>query len=325
MLGMSIFLHNKPKAILLIVAFGVALTALVYYGVSTEAVVQESDPALTVLTTQTINRNLTIGEITVELEEVKHSPDTLTAMYSYQVSDTNLVVDQMINGIDLIRADGSVNDSLSSYRTDDGSKVVNFDVSTRIPGAGENVSISLGSYIVAAPEISGSVNIPLGSEYATALGKESETNGPVRIPLQTEMSIGDRRYNVAEMLVFPQKFRLWIYPVNESARSAELGVIDPSSVVTLIDNTGTSYRYLGGDTAFDNLSPRGHKWRQFIFVGRVLPSVTSLTFSVNGGANIVGPFVFENIALVSEGAPPPNPELPEDPDPGDGTPVNIND
>ena len=285
------------------------------------------EPTLSPMTyTQQIDRTLTIGDVTVELEEIKRSPDTLAAKYSYQVSDPNLEVDQMINGFDLIRADGSIEDLQRASRTDDGSEIVNFDLSTRIPELGENVGISLGSYIVAAPEISGSVMIPLSSEYATALSKESETNGPVRIPLRAEMSIGDKRYNVAEMLVFPQKFRLWVYPSNEAARSTELGVIAPAAIATLTDNTGASYRYVGGDTAFDDLSPRGHKWRQFIFLGRVLPSVASLTFNVKGGADIVGPFVFDNIALVSEDIPPVTPVPPGGVGPGDPipTPPNVN-
>ena len=92
---------------------------------------------------------------------------------------------------------------------------------------------------------------------------------PVSSPIGTDFSVGDRTYRISEMLVFPASFRLWIFPTNEAAKQTELGVIAESASIALTDNTGTSYRAIGGATSFDNLSPRGHEWRQYNFAGRV--------------------------------------------------------
>ena len=258
----GIIRRNKRK-LLLVVALGaaaaLAIVIVLFSRGTEEATAQENAPTL-----QTINRSLTIGEVTVTLEQVRHSPDALEAKYSYHTSDPKLDVDPMINGFNVTRADGSINDFQSAVRTDDGSEIIDFDIDSKIPGGGESVNVSLGSYITHAQNISGSITISLGPEYATAMSKESETNGPVRVPLNAELVTGNKRYDVSEMLVFPQTFHLWVYPKNEAAKRTLWGVIAQTASVTLTDNTGRIYEYLGGDASVDDLSPRGQEWQQFI-------------------------------------------------------------
>ena len=241
-------------------------------------------------TLQTFNRSLTIDNVTVVLDAITHSASRLSTKHSYSSTTPGVSPKQLLTGFSLTRADGTI-----VFPRPGG-----YPLSSRIPGGeGELVDISLGSYLVPA-NVSGSVTIDLGTAYKAAMENPSN-DGPTIAPLDTTFSIGDRKYRVAKMIVFPIEFRLWIEPVNEAARRTDLGK------AILVDNTGNPYKYTGGRTAFDNLSPKGHEWRQFIFIGIIPESKTSLTLDIQGGENIVGPFVFEDVRVVSDetsAAPP---------------------
>ena len=237
-------------------------------------------------THQTFNRSLTIDNVTVVLDAITHSASRLSTKYSYSSTTPEVSPKQLLTGFSLTRADGT-----TIFPRPGG-----YPLNSRIPGGeGELVDISLGSYLVPA-NVSGSVTIDLGTAYKTAM-ENPPNDGPTIAPLDAGFWIGDRKYRVAKMIVFPIEFRLWIEPVNEAARRTDLGK------ATLVDNTGNPYKYTGGRTSFDNLSPKGHEWRQFIFIGIIPESKTSLTLTVQGGENIVGPFVFEDVRVVSDEAP----------------------
>ena len=242
-------------------------------------------------TIQTFNRSLTIDNVTVVLDTITHSENRLLATYSYSSRTPGVDPEQMLNGFSLTRADGDLIFSHSS-----GTAEV-FPLDSRIPGGeGELVDISLGSYLVPA-NISGNVTIDLGTAYKTAMDNPPN-DGPTIVPLDTQFSIGEKQYRVAKMIVFPTNFRLWVEPVNDAAKRTDL-----IGKATLVDNTGNPYKYTGGETTFDNSSTRGHEWRQFIFTGILPESKTSLTLDIQGGENIVGPFVFEDVRVVSDEAP----------------------
>ena len=242
-------------------------------------------------THQTFNRSLTIDNVTVVLDAITHSENRLLATYSYSSRTPGVDPEQMLNGFSLTRADGDLIFSHSS-----GTAEV-FPLDSRIPGGeGELVDISLGSYLVPA-NVSGSVTIDLGTAYKAAMDNPPN-DGPTIVPLDTQFSIGEKQYRVAKMIVFPTNFRLWVEPANDAAKRTDL-----IGKATLVDNTGNPYKYTGGETTFDNSSPRGHEWRQFIFTGIIPESKTSLTMTVQGGENIVGPFVFEDVRVVSDEAP----------------------
>ena len=78
----------------------------------------------------------------------------------------------------------------------------------------------------------------------------------------------------------------------------------------MVDNTGNTYKHIGGSTSFDNLSPKGHEWRQILFSGILPKSTTSLTLDIQGGETVVGPFVFEDVRVVSDEAPAGIPQVP---------------
>lgn len=236
-------------------------------------------------THQTFNRSLTIDNVTVVLDAITHSASRISPKFSYSSTTPGVNPTQLLTGFSVTRADGTI-----IFPGTEG-----YLLNSRIPGGeGELVDISLGSYLVPA-NVSGSVTIDLGTAYKTAM-ENPPKDGPTIAPLDAEFWIGDRKYRVAKMIVFPIEFRLWIEPVNEAARQTDLGK------VTLVDNTGNPYEYIGGRTTYDNLSPKGHQMRQFIFIGIIPESKTSLTLTIQGGENIVGPFVFEDVRVVSDDA-----------------------
>lgn len=242
-------------------------------------------------TRQTFNRSLTIDDVTVALEAVTHSASRISPKYSYSSTTPGVNPTQLLTGFSVTRADGTI-----IFPGTEG-----YLLNSRIPGGeGELVDISLGSYLVPA-SVSGSVTIDLGTAYKTAMDNPPN-DGPTIAPLDAEFWIGDRKYRVAKMIVFPIEFRLWIEPVNEAARQTDLGK------ATLVDNTGNPYKYIGGRTTYDNLSTKGHQMRQFIFIGIIPESTTSLTLDIQGGENIVGPFVFEDARVVSDEVPAVTPQ-----------------
>ena len=278
-------------------ALGLALAVAAILLMGCVVGAQEERPTATPMrepgysTIQTFNQSLTIDGVTVVMDSITHSARDFSVTYSYSSNTPGVKPQQMINGKNLTRADGNM---LFSDSPIIGAEV--FPLDSRIPGGeGELVDVSLGTYLIPA-NVSGKATIDLGTAYKTAA--EDPTDGSITAPLNAEFSIGDRKYRVAKILIFPTDFRLWIEPVNESARRTAL----VANEATLTDNTGNAYKHVGGDTAYDNLSPRGHKWHQIIFIGILPKSKTSLTLTIQGGETIVGPFVFEDVRVVSDEA-----------------------
>lgn len=245
-------------------------------------------------TSQTFNQSLTIDDVTMVMDSITHSGNHFAVEYSYSSGAPGVDPTQMIKGISLTRADGNL------YYSDSpivGEEV--FPLYSRIPGGeGELVDVSLGTYMIPA-NVSGSVSIDLGMAHKKGYRASSRraARGPITAPLNAEFWIGDRKYRVAKLVVFPTDFRLWIEPVNEAARRTVL------TDATLTDNTGGIYKHVGGSTSFDDLSPRGHEWRQFRFIGIIPESKTALTLGIQGGETVVGPFVFEDVRVASDEAP----------------------
>ena len=243
-------------------------------------------------TQQTFNRSLTIDGITVVMGNITHSAQEFSVEYSYSSYTPEIEPRQMINGVSLTRANNALTLSNSPKAGTE-----RFPLDSRIPGGeGELVDVSLGTYLIPA-NVSGNVTINLGTAYKTALENQRDT--PITVPLNSEFSIGDRNYRVSQIRVFPRDFRVWVEPANQSARRTALIAED----VTLTDNTGATYMHINYATEFDNLSPRGHDWHQFVFSGFLSKSTTSLTLTFRGGMTVVGPFVFEDVRVVSDEAP----------------------
>ena len=308
--------HKKSLVLLAIIVF---IAALAYIGSSALARPQEEEPEPPVVHMQPIDITLMKSGITVQLQEVLHSPELLSAKFSFHASSADTVVYQMLHGVNLIRQEreivqGKLSDAnglteLSGtkdqveYRKDGADEVhAHFILDTSVQDDRELMTLSLGSYIVGRPDISSNTTIKLGDSYKSLRMNHIPGGGnPTKIPLESEMTIGERVYDIREMLIFPQTFRLVVVPANEAARSTPLGVVAPSPKVTVNYEDGSTYKSRNGITEYDNLTPRGFASQQFIFAGPPPPiTSSSMTLAIRGGSEIVGPFVFEDVPVVAE-------------------------
>lgn len=293
--------RHKGIAIALIV-LGVAAVLLANRAISSdssEVVTLEPTPTPYPEQTWQINQSLTIGDFTVNFVQAKDTANGLRLSRTYE---TNIPeTDYLPIGSYAIRyPNGSI------ALADDG----------LLPGAENDLDVSLGSFLVPDYGLTGSVDIPLASL--------SESGG---VSPEPELSIGEKIYRITHVSFAGDQIAISVQPISESAKRSLLGVAADAPVdATLTDDAGKSYGFLFGSMNFEHFD-QAVDTQELAFYGierESLSSATKLTLTVRGGGEIVGPFVFDNIALVSEDAPPPADELPiDEPDPGDGTPVNV--
>jgi len=300
---LDIIQQRKGKIILLIV-IGIAAAFVIYRLMPpspTEVSTLQSTPTPYPEQTWEMNESLTIGDFTVDLLEIKDTADGLRVSRSHQTNVSEL--DYLpIGSPEIQYADGSIEDAHGG----------------RLPGLGEDMNLSLGAFIVADTSLSGSVDIPLASL------SENGTLSP-----QPELLIGDRSYAVTELAFMDERLRITLQPRNETAERSILGTAAgaPAEAI-LTDETGKVYRDHFAGMSFDAFNHTLDR-QEFVFDGvqrERLSSTTTLTLTIRGGGNIVGPFVFGNIALVSEDIPPVTPVPPGGVGPGDPipTPPNAN-
>ena len=129
-------------------------------------------------------------------------------------------------------------------RYSDGVTESEFDAS--LPAPGEEVDISLGSFIVADASLTGAVDIPLSSRT------ESGDLSP-----QPELLVGSKRYAVTSLgFETVQGFEgmrviVDMKPLNSAAEYGMLGIVDFSSAhATLTDGDGSVYDIAFGSTEF---------------------------------------------------------------------------
>ena len=266
----------------------------------------EAEPEQPKVSVQTIGRSLTIGDVTVTLDEVTHvstsASESARFRYTYEHVQPDVHVSPTLMGRNITRANGTTH---ISQGFDDGSYfdttlVDGIYLNSSIPGSGENLTASLGVYEIPALDDTGDITLNVVGE------KRRNERGINEIPVQAEFSVGDRRYRIPVIEVFPTKLQIFIEPANEAARRTHYGADDE---ISLTDATGFSYPQSGGiETLFDNLSPVGFKKVRMRFTGIIPESVSSLTLRIRGGSEMIGPFVFEDVRVVpadaAVGAPP---------------------
>lgn len=253
-----------------------------------------------------INLTQTIGGFTVELTAIEDTADGIEVKQSYQ---TNIPLENYLPvGSPKIRYSNGVTES-------------EFDAS--LPAPGEDVDISLGSFIVADTSLTGSVDIPLSSRAE---------NGD--LSPQPELLVGSKRYAVTSLRfeTFPgfEGMRVIVdtKPLNRAAKYGMLGVVAFSSAhATLTDGDGGVYDILFGSTEFApfNQVVNGQSLMFESAERKRFSSGDILTLNIRGVGNIVGPFVFENVHVVSETAPVETPQVPGGPGDGEATttPVSV--
>ena len=303
---------NKGKIVLLISACAVAAFILfrILGNASQGAVATVPTPTPTPYPERTLPINLTqtIGGFTVELTAIKDTADGIEVKRSYQ---TNIPLENYLSvGSPEIRYSNGVTES-------------EFDA--YLPAPGEAVDISLGSFIVADTSLTGAVDIPLSSRAE---------NGD--LSPQPELLVGSKRYAVTSLRfeTFPgfEGMRVIVdtKPLNRAAKYGMLGIVAFSSAhATLTDGDGGVYDVLFGSTEFApfNQVVNGQSLTFESMERKRFSSGDILTLSIRGAGNIVGPFVFENVHVVSETAPVETPQVPGGPGAGEATttPVSVND
>ena len=247
-----------------------------------------------------INLTQTIGGFTVELTAIEDTADGIEVKQSYQ---TNIPLENYLSvGSPEIRYSNGVTES-------------EFDA--YLPAPGEEVDISLGSFIVADTSLTGAVDIPISSV------SESGDLSP-----QPELLVGSKRYAITSLRfeTFPgfEGMRVIVYtkPLNRAAKYGMLGIVAFSSAhATLTDGDGGVYDVLFGSTEFApfNQVVNGQSLTFESMERKRFSSGDILTLSIHGAGNIVGPFVFENVHVVSESAPVETPQVPGGPGAGEAT------
>lgn len=301
---------NKGKMALLIGACAVAAFILFrILGTATQGAVALA-PTATPYPERTLPINLTqtIGGFTVELTAIEDTADGIEVKQSYQ-TDIPLKSYLPVGSPEIRYSNGATESE--------------FDAS--LPAPGEEVDISLGSFIVADTSLTGVVDIPLSSRT------ESGDLSP-----QPELLVGSKRYAVTSLRFETfsgfEGMRVIVdtKPLNRAAEYGMLGIVASSPAhATLTDGDGSVYDVAFGSAEFAPFN-QALTGQSLMFEGTERKRFSSgdiLTLSIRGAGNIVGPFVFENAQVVSETAPAETPQVPGGPGVGEATttPVSVND
>ena len=202
--------------------------------------------------------------------------------------------------------DGHISVS-DGYDVESDSDVISFFEDGRTPLAGEVVTVSMGSCIISASELGGSVTIELPTRYGDfEPGQEVKT--------EAHLVIEDAQYAVSlkRTKFSTRKHRVILTPLNHAAERTQLifgedqvedrpGVDVQGAVLTVassrvlnFSSKVTNYR--------DDLDSRLIESMVFGFAGYISPDATSMTFSVqdDDDGRIRGPFIFEDVRLVAK-------------------------
>ena len=127
----------------------------------------------------------------------------------------------------------------------------------RDEGVPDAVDLHMGSFVIVRPEVSGGGQISLGDEYRSSIAAEGHY---AEVPLAADILLDGRLYRANEMLLLREsgsteftRFVLTLKPVDDSARIMEIASAGKTSV-TLTDDAGSSYRWLGTKTLWKRSS-----------------------------------------------------------------------
>lgn len=236
-----------------------------------------------------INQTQTGDDVEVTLIAIKTVPEGLGLEYSHRpLSDT--VIAQLGSGT-IVKSDGTRLEAFKSEQPDERREIgiVRWDQSNT--GAAESVNVELGPFVVFDSTMAGSTEITLGPVDSQA----------VRSELDATLTVGSMQYDVVELVIdrgSPRRnFILLVYPANEAARRGEL--VSVSGKAQLSDDIGNSYTSILRETRWGRDENGGHEvaWQQLRFAGEPAIEASQLNLTVEGAGVVVGPFVFEDVAL----------------------------
>lgn len=255
---------------------------------------QRPTPKPVVEKTLNIGRTQTIEDITIGLIRAEVTDQGLRIVYSADPSPYEWPPDVPVQDIgepSIKFSDGHVSVSDRHDLSDDYEAII-FSDDTRLPAAGESVTVSMGSYIISAPDLAGSVDIPLNDEYRNLdYGQE--------VTAETLLEIEDAQFRVFIVNLDTSGTRADVVPVNEPAQRIVLE-FGNASVFLTDDRSSKLNVHNRKAVQEDDIDSPLNKSQSFGFSTRIEPDATSLTFSIQGGGRIIGPFIFEDVHLVSE-------------------------
>ena len=282
-----------PWLVALVAAVALGVVVGVWLLTGTQQAWESSDVILP------IGRNLTIGDVTVELSGVVSNDEGVAFHYSHSTSDPDMAIypvgqPKVVNGEEsLARIRKTVAEGGNRFTT-------SFTWRKRDADVPNTVGLHMGSFVVSRPEVSGGGQIELGEEYRSRIATDRRS---VAVPLTTEIILDGRHFRATELRLSRDRssteftnFVLTIKPVNDLANITELASVGEANV-SVTDEAGSSYRWLGTRTVWQRSPGSRTVERQELRFAGAPPSGTTLNLIIEGAGEVVGPFVLENIPL----------------------------
>ena len=245
-----------------------------------------------------IGRTQTIDDVTVELVRAEVTDKGLSIAYSMDPSSP-FEFNRDVTVLELGKPNIKFSDGQAilsdGYSLGGDFEAITFGEETRMPVSGESVTVSMGSYIISAPELTGSVTIPLNAEY-------DELDFGQEVAAETYLKVDGAQFRVSVVKLDKFTRRIIVIPVNDLAQRIVLifgGDRLQGASLTYGSNgsLGLSDRRTHYGDDFD--SPLVESI-EIDFNGLASPTTTSLTFSIQGGGRIRGPFMFEDVRFVTK-------------------------
>ena len=250
-----------------------------------------------------IDRSLTIADITVELSELVITEDGVDIRHSHSPSDSDLAL-YPVGQPEIANRDEPIARIAKTVAEGSNRFATSFTWRKRDEGVPNVVDMHMGSFVVSRPGLSGEGQITLGEEYRASIAAEGHY---AKVPLAADILLDGRLYRANEMLLLREpgsteftRFVLTIKPVDDLASITELATVGNTSV-TLTDDAGSSYRWLGTKTLWKR-SPESRTvvMQELRFAGAPPASGSTLNLKTRGAGEVVGPFVFKDVRLVAE-------------------------
>ena len=263
-----------------------------------------------------VNRTITIGDITVTLESLKAESGVLEVVHSASTNPKKVRAygygqhSVVFKNGDEIELDGNMADADGRTQTS------YFVIGGRGLGIDDVVTINLGSYLVPREDIFGSTRIDLPQDFYKAF-KEGHEVMRLDADLFADyhhnvISDDSLHYRITRLTLKEARnpsvsslMTLKLEPANEWARQVPLAAVGGDRVILKDDvggeygRGGTSVRW-GGSEEVEGYSVR--KISEVVLMFSALPSPNASYFElqVEGAAESVGPFVFEDVQVPPE-------------------------
>lgn len=277
------------------------------------------------------NRPLTIDEVTVKLEHLEVDSGVLEVKFSSYTTPSDISAEDF--GLHAVTFSNGDVLHLHAGRTlaniEGGGGVSYFLLRRQYPGINDVIAVNLGLYLVSRPNLFGSAKIDLPSNFAESIEGRSETislNGEFLANYQD--SSGAKQslpYHVPSLTITQSHFYLTLQPASAEAELMSLATVGKDKVV-LKDDTGRQYKFSSASADWRHQQVSDYRVSRLDFMRLYfdeLPSPSAKRFDLllEGGAEVVGPFVFEDIQALggtvptSTAAPTAPPDMPQILDP----------